>query len=172
VLSAGGGRNGRRVRVEKPCCAAPQGNLSHSHSRSLTLNLFLSHTHTDALSLSLSVSLSLSHTHTSVARLRQKAQWRVDSSTGDEKTGWLDASVFLGKVLGRKGGMHMWLQAASQEPDASFLSRGSKSTAPVLGLRLVQWVGKPQGRGLPKRYHPGKPFLVLEFGNENYYTIG
>jgi WD40 repeat protein len=39
-----------------------------------------------------------------------------------------------------------WLQAASQEPDASFLSRGAASTAQSLGLALVQWGCKPQGR--------------------------
>ena len=78
-----------------------------------------------------------------VARLRQKALSRVEKSTGHEKTAWLDVFAFLGKVGGWKctcgcrphfpqefagGGMHLWLQAASQEPDASFLSRGAKST--------------------------------------------
>jgi WD40 repeat protein len=43
------------------------------------------------------------------------------------------------------------LQAASQEPDASFLSRGAASTAQSLGLQLVEWVDKPQGR-YPRSY--------------------
>jgi len=42
--------------------------------------------------------------------------------------------------------MQEWLQAASQEPNASFLTQGAASTAQSLGLTLVQWVGKPQGR--------------------------
>jgi hypothetical protein len=39
-----------------------------------------------------------------------------------------------------------WLQAASQEPDASFWSRGGASTAMILGFPLMQWVAKPQER--------------------------
>ena len=43
---------------------------------------------------------------------------------------------------------------SSQEPDASFLARGAASTARALGLRLLQWAGKPQGRNrhLSKRF--------------------
>ena len=42
------------------------------------------------------------------------------------------------------------MQAASSltrafEPDTSFLSREAASTADILGQRLVQWAGKPQG---------------------------
>jgi len=59
----------------------------------------------------------------------------------------LDGGAFLEKSEGWKGGsLQEWLQAASQEPDESFLSRGAASTAQSLGLTLVQWVGKPQGR--------------------------
>ena len=47
---------------------------------------------------------------------------------------------------GWRGGLHEWLQACSQEPDASFLSQGAASTAEMLGLKLVRWAGKPQGR--------------------------
>jgi WD40 repeat protein len=47
--------------------------------------------------------------------------------------------------------MQEWLQAASQEPSASFLSRGAASTAQSLGLELVRWVRKPQRR-YPKSY--------------------
>ena len=57
-----------------------------------------------------------------------------------------DAIAFLQKSHERKEGLQEWLQAASQEPDTSFLSRGAASTAQVLGLPLVQWVGKPQAR--------------------------
>ena len=57
----------------------------------------------------------------------------------------LDGGAFLEKSLGWKGSFQEWLQAASQEPDASFLSRGAASTAQGLGLELVQWDGKPQG---------------------------
>jgi hypothetical protein len=49
-----------------------------------------------------------------------------------------------------------WLQGASQEPDESFLSRGAVLTARGLGLPLVRWVAKPQGRypgSLPLGHH-------------------
>jgi WD40 repeat protein len=59
---------------------------------------------------------------------------------------WLDANAFLQREWGREFGMHDLLQAASQEPTASFLSRGASSTAQILGLPLIQWVGKPEGR--------------------------
>jgi len=58
----------------------------------------------------------------------------------------LDGGAFLEKSGGVKGNLQEWLQAASQEPNASFLSRGAASTAQSLGLALVEWVGKPQGR--------------------------
>jgi hypothetical protein len=35
-------------------------------------------------------------------------------------------------------------QAAYQEPDASFLSRGAETTAGVVAARLLHWEGKPQ----------------------------
>jgi hypothetical protein len=81
-------------------------------------------------------------------RLRHNAQRRLDASTGEaERAMCLDATAFLQRSMERKGGLPEWLQAASQEPDASFLSRGAASTAQALGLPLVQWVGKPQGGG-------------------------
>ena len=61
----------------------------------------------------------------------------------------LDSNAFLQRSWGwggLRGGVHSWLQAASQEPAASFLSQGAASTAQMLGLPLVQWVGKPEGR--------------------------
>jgi len=71
----------------------------------------------------------------------------------------LDGGAFLEKSGGLKRNLQEWLQAASQEPDASFLSRGAASTAQCLGLQLVSWVGKPQGR-YPESYAPtGHSFL-------------
>jgi len=59
----------------------------------------------------------------------------------------LDANAFLQRSWGWGATtVHEYLQAASQEPDTSFLSRGAVSTAQILGLPLVQWAGKPQGR--------------------------
>jgi len=88
--------------------------------------------------------------------LRQNALLRQDARSGDDIER-ADGGAFLEKSLTgldwtgwygslRKGGLREWLQAASQEPDASFLSRGAASTAQSFGLALVQWVGKPQGR--------------------------
>lgn len=57
-----------------------------------------------------------------------------------------DGNAFLQRSWEWRGGIAQWLQAASQEPDASFLSRGAASTARALGLPLVRWVGKPQGK--------------------------
>jgi len=78
---------------------------------------------------------------------------RLDASTGDdpERAMCLDANAFLQRSMMRRGSLLEWLQAASQEPDASFLSRGAASTAHILGLQLVQWAGKPQGRD-PESY--------------------
>ena len=80
--------------------------------------------------------------------LRQNALLRLDSSSGDdtERAMCLDGGAFLAKWAEREGNLQEWLQAASQEPDASFLSLGAASTAHSLGLQLVEWVGKPQGR--------------------------
>jgi WD40 repeat protein len=75
----------------------------------------------------------------------------------------LDGVAFLAKSLGWKGCLQEWLQAASQEPDASFLSRGAASTAQSLGLALVQWVGKPQGR------YPGS--YTLPGHSDEVYTV-
>ena len=63
-----------------------------------------------------------------------------------------DANAFLQKMHGGKHDLHGWIQAASQEPDASFLSQGAASTAQSLGMALVEWVGKPQGRD-PELYN-------------------
>jgi len=81
-------------------------------------------------------------------RLGQNARRRLIASSGDdaERVLCLDGGAFLDKSEGLEGNMQEWLQAASQEPDASFLSRGAASTAQSLGLTLVQWVCKPQGR--------------------------
>ena len=99
-----------------------------------------------------------------VERLWQNVQLRLDARTGDiDRAMCRDASAFLEKLQPEKvlptewwktplarweGSLCDWLQAASQEPDASFLSRGAASTAQVLGLPLVQWVTKPQGGSL------------------------
>ena len=79
---------------------------------------------------------------------RQKALRRLNAITDDDAERALcwDVGAFLEKWERGEGGMQEWLQAASQEPDASFLSRGAASTAQSLGLTLVQWLGKPQGR--------------------------
>ena len=55
--------------------------------------------------------------------------------------------AFLKRSEGWGGSLHEWLQAASQEPDTSFLSRGAALTAHILGLELLQWVGgNPPGK--------------------------
>jgi hypothetical protein len=73
---------------------------------------------------------------------------RLHASTGDnaERVLCYDIAAFLTESLRWKGSLQEWLQAASQEPDESFLSRGAASTAQALGLALVQWVVKPQER--------------------------
>jgi WD40 repeat protein len=58
----------------------------------------------------------------------------------------LDANAFLQRSWRWGESLRQRLQAASQEPAASFLSRGAASTLQILGLPLVQWVGKPEGR--------------------------
>ena len=85
-------------------------------------------------------------------RLWQNVERRLSASTGDdaEPALCLDGAAFLEKSLRWKGNVQEWLQAASQEPDGSFLSRGA-ATAQSLGLQLVRWVGKPQGR-YPESY--------------------
>ena len=97
-------------------------------------------------------------------RLGRNALRRLNESSSEaERAACLDASAFLHKSLGCKGGgVHEWLQACSQEPDASFLAQGANSTAEMLGLGLVQWRGKPQGRWSPElRTLTGHAALVL-----------
>jgi hypothetical protein len=77
----------------------------------------------------------------------QNEQERLSANKDqEERIVCLDANAFLQRSWGRKGTLHTLLQAASQEPGASFLSRGAASMAQILGLPLIQWVGKPQGR--------------------------
>ena len=80
----------------------------------------------------------------------QNVQRRLDANTGGvERVLCLDAKAFLLRAWspgGWKWNLRQWLQAASQEPDASFLSRGAASTALCLGLPLFKWVGEPQER--------------------------
>ena len=98
-------------------------------------------------------------------RPAQHALQRLNATTGEaEREVCLDRSAFLQRSWGGpewKGGLHEWLQAASQEPAASFLSRGAASTAQFLGLPLVQWVGKPEER---------HPVLCTLGGNPNATT--
>ena len=81
-------------------------------------------------------------------RLRRNLRGRLKANTGDvaERALCLDGGAFLDKSRKMKGGLQEWLQAASQEPDESFLSRGAASTARSLGLPLIRWMDKPQGR--------------------------
>ena len=82
-------------------------------------------------------------------RLRQIAERRMAGDRdefGFEKAIWVDSRAFLEKSWRCEGILHEWLQRASQEPDASFLSGGAASTAEALGLPLVRWVSKPQGK--------------------------
>ena len=61
----------------------------------------------------------------------------------------MDGNAFIQGAWAWRGsvqGASLWLQAASQEPGASFLSQGAVSTAHVLGLPLLVWAAKPQGR--------------------------
>jgi hypothetical protein len=95
-------------------------------------------------------------------RLGQNAmqQWIASSGVDAERALCLDGGAFLERSEGWQGNLHEWLQAASQEPDASFLSRGAASTAQSLGLAQVQWVGKPQGRHPGSYTLPGHPNRV------------
>jgi len=87
---------------------------------------------------------------------------RVNGSKGQaDQAVWLDANAFVQRSWVWSGGLHSWLQAASQEPAASFLSRGAAATAQILGLPVVQWVGKPEGR------YPGVCTLM---GHSNIVT--
>ena len=69
------------------------------------------------------------------------AAWRMCQAA----RAFLDGSRSMG--VG-EGSLHKWLQAASQEPAASFFAQGAASTARSLGLPLVQWVDQPEGRFL------------------------
>ena len=89
------------------------------------------------------------HTPGYYLRLRKNALRRLNvSACHAEREFCFDTLAFLEKWLGtyQKTSLREWLQAASQEPDASFFSRGAASTAQIFGLPLVRWVGKPQGR--------------------------
>jgi len=102
--------------------------------------------------------------------LGHKAMRRLEASIGAEQP-WAVVHADIHALLQRpwiesasinepfRGSLHHWLQAASQEPDTSFLSRGAASTSRVLGLQLVQWMNKPQGR------YPGCGTLV-EIGED------
>ena len=85
-------------------------------------------------------------------RLAHNALQRLNASTNElERVFYLDVNAFLQRWWGRlgayrAGSLHQSLQAASQEPDASFLSQGASSTSHILGLQLVQWLGRPQAR--------------------------
>ena len=81
-------------------------------------------------------------------RLQRKLR-RLTKRTGRaEQVMWMDVNALVQRPWGwtSSATFHEWLQAASQEPAASFLSRGAASTAQILGFDLVHWVGKPQGR--------------------------
>ena len=74
--------------------------------------------------------------------LQRNVMQRLNASNDQaERAVWSDANAFLQRSWEGEGSLHQWLQAASQEPAASFLSRGAASMAQILGLRLVQWVG-------------------------------
>jgi hypothetical protein len=94
--------------------------------------------------------------------LWQNALRRSNASTGDDagRALCLEGGAFLEKSMKWKGNLYEWLQAASQEPDASFLSRGAASAAQSLELQLVQWIGKPQGRYPGSYTLPGHSNLV------------
>lgn len=84
--------------------------------------------------------------------LQKKTLHRLIASSADERVLWLDTNAFLQRAWGGSpswiawASFHQWLQAASQEPDTSFVSKGAVSVALIMGLSLVQWVGKPARR--------------------------
>jgi hypothetical protein len=74
-------------------------------------------------------------------------QYQNTSSSQAEWDMCQAARFFLDRSRGRgmiEGSLHLWLQAASQQPTASFFARGAASTARSLGLPLIQWGGGPQ----------------------------
>ena len=79
--------------------------------------------------------------------ITQKMFCRLCASTNDaERTFCEDALAFLQGCTWTTESASACLQIMAQEPDASLLSRGARSTAQILGVPLIQWVGKPQGR--------------------------
>ena len=105
--------------------------------------------------------------------LGHEALRHVEASTGANQVLWRDINALLQRPWDAvnqllhvlpPASLHQWLQAASQEPDASYLSRGAASTARFLKLPLVQWVGKPQGR------YPG--VCTLEAVGEGLAAVG
>ena len=107
-------------------------------------------------------------------RLGQCAERRLGASSGEtEEAMCSDAISFLERWMGWVGSLpHSlpeWLQAASQEPDANFFSRGAASTAQALGLPLVQWVGKPQWRD-PESYDLAGHSNIVNLGK--FYPDG
>ena len=109
-------------------------------------------------------------------QLGQKAMKRVRArSESDNPALCIDANAFLQNSWGWSGSLHEWLQAASQEPDASFLSRGAASTAECLGLTLVQWPGKPAVRypgECTRPRHPGGVLSVAFSGDGKRIVSG
>jgi len=95
-----------------------------------------------------------------VEDLGQIALRQLRANIGGEPEFWSDAMAFLQRSLGWRGGLREYLQAASQEPEVSFLSRGAASTAECLGWSLVHWVDKPQGRYPGLRALPGHASIV------------
>jgi hypothetical protein len=111
-----------------------------------------------------------------VEYLAEKALQRLSASTGEaERASYLDTNAFLQRWLGSEDlSLHQWVQAASQEPDASFLSRGAASTAEILGLPLVHWVGKPEVRypGFATLTGHGKVQSVAYSADGNWIVSG
>ena len=67
--------------------------------------------------------------------LQTIAHQRLHASAGVEREFWSDTNAFLMRnkwPVRSSSTLHEWLQAASQEPDESFVSRGGASTAQVL----------------------------------------
>ena len=85
-----------------------------------------------------------------LTRPAQKALQRLNASTREaERAMCLASNAFVQRSWGQwawKDDLQEWLQAASQECAASFLSRGAASTAQFIGWPLIQWTGKPEGR--------------------------
>jgi len=79
--------------------------------------------------------------------IKQSTLRRLNDITEPIPHGWCsDAIAFQQRSWGWKGSLHQWLQAASQEPDASFLSGGAALSAQRLGMPLIRWADKQQGK--------------------------